>query len=205
MSSPPTRTARATIIAVIARIGRTRWLPAALLVFIGMLDLVNAATPFSVLLTGLLDEPAHLATAALALLAIAGSDRLTRHPYLTTAALAASMLIDVDHVPLYAGVPHVAATGGRPFSHSLTTVLILALIWLVTGRRRPVLAGAAAGVCLHFVRDIATGPGLPLFWPMSSETARLPYAAYVAVLVAFTLAATLRARAAHRTRPQPLQ
>lgn len=183
----------------LTRAGRTRWLPAALVVLIGVLDLISDATPFQILLTGILDEPAHLATALLILLAVAGGHRLARNPTLTLTALAASMLIDIDHVPLYAGVPHIADGGGRPFSHSLITVAVLAAAWLVTGRRWPVLAGAAIGICLHFSRDIATGPGLQLFWPVSSEAVRLPYVSYFAVVVALGLIATVRAVGGQQT------
>lgn len=182
----------------ITRAGRLIWLPAALVALVGLLDLAGRATPFQILLTGLLDEPAHLATATLVLLAVAGGPWLARNPTLTVTALAASVLIDVDHVPLYAGVPHVADSGGRPFSHSLTTVVILAAAWLVTGRRWPVLAGAAIGVCLHFTRDIATGPGLQLFWPVSWAVTRLPYSTYVTLIVILGVVATGRALAARR-------
>lgn len=201
MTRGGTPTVRPAVADRISRVGRWPWLPGALVGAIAVLDLVNRATPFQVLLTGLLDEPAHLATAALVLLGVAGGPRLARHPVLTVSALAASMLIDIDHVPLYAGVPHIADGGGRPFSHSLTTVAVLGAVWLATGRRWPVLAGAAIGVCLHFVRDVATGPGLQLFWPATSEVIRLPYAWYFVVVVALGVAASARAlRDRHRAR-----
>ena len=177
----------------VARAGELIWLPIGLMVLITVLDVINRATPFQVFLTGLLDEPAHLATSVLILLALAGGRRLARHTTLTVTALAASLLIDIDHIPLFAGVPSVADDGGRPYSHSLTTVVVLAAAWFITGRRWPVLAGAAIGVCLHFTRDIATGPGLQLLWPVSSAFIRMPYAWYLTLVVVLALVCILRA------------
>ena len=144
-----------------------------------------------ILVMGLLDEPAHLATACLVLLAVAGRPWSARHPAFTLAALVSSMAIDVDHLPLYAGVPHWNA-GGRPVTHSLLTVLVLGLAGAALRRRRPLLWGAAAGVVLHFVRDVATGPGLPLLWPLGSATTRVPHDVYVVVLVLLLVVAAAR-------------
>jgi inner membrane protein len=57
-------------------------------------------------------------------------------------------------------------------------LLALAAAW---PRRRPLLLGLAFGVGAHFVRDIATGPGLPLGWPFSDRMVQLPYVVYAAV------------------------
>src|SRR4051812_9660816 len=98
------------------------WLLPALLAVVAVVRAaVERRTPFSVRRTGLLDEPAHVATAALALLVLAQLVRLPTRFYV--AALIASAAIDLDHIPVYLGVPHIAvARGGRPFTHSLATV-----------------------------------------------------------------------------------
>lgn len=152
-------------------------------------------------MTGVLDEPAHLATAALVLLALGGWSRLVRYRLAALVVLAASVAIDVDHIALYAGVPHVASHG-RPYTHSLATVVLL-LLGAAGCRRgrgrgrgwsrgRTVLVAAAAGVCLHFLRDVATGPGLPLWWPLTGANVLLPYRWYVWALVTVSLVAAVR-------------
>ena len=185
------RRGRPAVVAAIGRAGRWPVLPPVLVALIFGCDLAMEHAR-SRLAIGLLDEPAHLATAVLALLAVLGGRRLAAAPAFTSAAVVAACAIDVDHVPLYAGVPGVADVGSRPYSHSLLTVLLLAVAWLVTGRRWPVLAGAAAGVTLHFVRDVATGPGLQLWWPFGHREL-LPYRWYVGLIVVLAVVAAIRA------------
>src|SRR4051812_534468 len=135
-----------------------------------------------------LDEPAHLATAAL-LLAAAGTLRQSRAVLF---ALTASVAIDADHLPLYAGAPMGAQ--GRPPTHSLVTPIVLAVAGLAVRRWRSELLGCAVGVGLHLVRDIATGPGIPLAWPITGRAFEVPYPAYLALLVAAAAATTGRFR-----------
>src|SRR5690242_3017172 len=94
-----------------------------LMAFVVGLDVAHRALPAGVLMTGVLDEPAHLATAALALLACTTPMTRTRHRRLLLTALVSSMAIDLDHVPMYLGLAE--AGGGRPPSHSLATVAVL--------------------------------------------------------------------------------
>lgn len=158
-----------------------RWtagLPAGLVSVICCSDALLRARAKGILAIGALDEPAHLATAALVLMAGQRPERLIERRREVAITLAAAVLIDLDHLPMYAGVPHVDA-GGRPFTHSLSTVLSLAVLSRALPRhRRPWAKAAALGVSLHFVRDIATGPGLPVWWPVSTRSVRLPYPAY---------------------------
>ena len=151
-------------------------------------DLLISSRHWSVPMLGLLDEPAHLTTAAL-LLASVGALRRGR-PVLIT--LVASVALDLDHLPLYAGAPMGA--GGRPPTHSLATVAALAAAGLLLKRRRSDLLACAAGVTLHLVRDLATGPGVPLFWPVSARAIEVPYPAYAAMLLAAGAAASAAAR-----------
>jgi inner membrane protein len=142
------------------------------------------------LLAGL-DWPAHLTTAALALTAL--PRRLD--PEIAAWALAGSVAIDLDHIPLYLGLRSVVTEhGGRPVTHSLTTAAALLGAAVPTrGRARKVLAGLGAGVLLHLVRDIGTG-GVPLLWPFHHGTVRVPYAAHFAAIAAAAAAPTVRRR-----------
>jgi inner membrane protein len=146
----------------------------------------------SVLLIGAVDEPAHLATACLVLVAAQRLEWLRAHPKEIGIVLASAVLIDLDHIPLYAGLPHVAL-GGRPYSHSLLTVAALLLISAVmpSGRRRWVVA-MAAGLGLHLVRDVATGPGVLLVWPISADEVLVPYPAYLTLCLALAVVGTVR-------------
>jgi inner membrane protein len=134
---------------------------------------------------GARDEPAHLATSALVLLALFGPTRLLRHRATATTAMASSVLIDLDHLPLYVeGFPiDVSVDEGRPFTHSLSTVAGLAALAAGVRWRRTVLAAASSGVALHFVRDIATGEGLPLWWPWEHKSRKIRYELYSRTLL----------------------
>jgi inner membrane protein len=143
---------------------------------------------------GARDEPAHLSTSVLVLLAALGPERMLRHRAVTATMCASSVLIDVDHIPLYVDFPiDVSVAEGRPFTHSMSTVAALAGLAGAVRYRRSTLAAASAGVGLHFVRDIATGPGLPLWWPWEHRNRLLPYRLYSGLLVALAAVGSLRA------------
>ena len=173
----------------------SRWWAPAAVVFVLADDLLLNSRGWSVPALGLLDEPAHLATAAL-LLASVGALRRTR-PVLIT--LAASVVIDLDHLPLYAGAP--LGADGRPPTHSLFTVAALAAAGLLAKRHRSDLLACAAGVALHLVRDVATGPGVPLLWPTSGRAVSVPYVGYGSIIVVCALVASIRTghRRCHRS------
>lgn len=157
----------------VRRAASSRLLPPALVVLVLLVDLAITLLDPPLLPLGLLDEPAHLATAGLALLAARVLD--VRALWV----LAGSVLLDADHVPLYLGVPGVEAAGGRPLTHALLPTAVLVLLGL---RWRP-LRWVAAGVGLHLLRDAFTGPGVPLLWPLD-VVVLLPYGLYAGVLVA---------------------
>jgi len=119
---------------------------------------------------GPIDHLAHLATAALLI------DPSKRPRGWTASYLAGSILPDLDHVPLAFQDP----TRGdpRPRSHSLLSV----------GPAAARSRSTAAGMLVHFARDLALDPGVPLFWPLRSGTVHVPYAVYAAVLSAAVLA-----------------
>jgi len=168
--------------------------PVAALAATVALDLLQSAHGWPVPVVGLLDEPAHLLTAWLALAACSPrTARLRLLPWVLLGAVA----IDLDHVPLYLGADGITADGGgRPVTHSLLTVAVLLALAVVAGRP---LSGLAAGVGLHLARDLATGPGVPLLWPMDSSDVRIPYLPYLLFLVVLTLVATGRRISASAT------
>ncbi len=179
------------------RVLRAPWLPLVLLAVVAAADTALHELTFSKSKTdigifGLIDWCGHVSTAGLVLLALIGWRWLGAHRVFTLAALIGSVAIDLDHIPLYSGVRSVAVDGGRPFTHSLVSVSILALIWLVSGRRWTVFGGLAVGVLLHFVRDIATGNGVSLLWPLINRAILVPYWIYAAVLIGLTLTAVIR-------------
>ncbi len=100
------------------------------------------------------------------------------------AALIASVAIDLDHVPAYLGSHLFGGDLPRPGTHGL--LLVLALLGLAGALRRgpgrQITLGAAFGVSAHLLRDLATGPGVPMFWPVSDSVVAIPYAFFVAFL-----------------------
>ncbi len=77
-------------------------------------------------------------------------------------------------------------TGGapRPYTHSLITPLVLIVVGgFAGGRARPIAFGAAFGVGAHLCRDLCTGPGVAILWPLSSAAVRLPYLVFAMGLV----------------------
>jgi inner membrane protein len=174
--------------------GLPRWqvrpAPFALVALVLVLDLLAGLRAWPVPVLGLLDEPAHLATAWLGLAALAPVDAPRRF---WLSALIASVAIDVDHVPLYLTGGAFAVDGGRPPTHCLLTVVLLATCALAWRGRAGWLWGAAAGVLLHFTRDLATRPGVPLLWPADGRVL-LSYTAYVLVLLILSVLAFLRRR-----------
>ena len=170
---------------------RPRWrcaLPALALAGILLLDLAQNSREWSLVPLAALDEPAHLLTAWLVL---AAGVRSTRRPLLPW-VLAGAVLLDLDHVPLYLGADIAVSPGGRPVSHSLLTVVVLLVAAAGVRRWRVPLAGLALGVATQLLRDLSTGPGVPLLWPALAEDVLLPYLPYALVLVALAAAATAR-------------
>ncbi|MEA2329993.1 MAG: inner membrane protein [Thermoleophilaceae bacterium] len=120
---------------------------------------------------GLFDHPAHLATAGL--LVLNGPRRTSRW---TLGYLAGSLLPDLDHVPLALQSERPTPDDPRPVSHCLLAVAPVAALAAVTQSER--LNGLATGMVAHFMRDLGVGTGVPLLWPASGRSLRIPYAAY---------------------------
>ena len=148
-------------------------------------DAVERRLSFHVATTGLVDEAAHLATAALGLLVLACFIDAPRRFYV--AALIASVAIDLDHIPLYLGL--FGEQAQRPPTHSLATVLVFAAAAAASRRHRAVLAGAATGLVLHFARDIAEGPpGVRMLWPLQDTAWTASFWWFLGMIIVFTAA-----------------
>ena len=160
------------------------WLVPLLLAGVALaFDAADRRVPFSVLATGLLDEPAHLATGALGLLAVACFIDAPRRFYV--AGLIASVAIDLDHIPLYLGL--LGNQDQRPVTHSLATVVVIAAAAAVSRGYRAVLAGSVAGLLIHFARDIAEGPpGVRMLWPIRDTAWTASFGWFLAMVIVFT-------------------
>jgi len=154
------------------------------------------------LVLGLLDEIGHLATAWVLLVALLPDRCRPLVPW----ALLGAVIIDVDHIPLYVWDVGTADPAGRPVTHSLIVVLVLLVLSRRPGRLRTPLSGLALGVLLHLVRDIVTGPGASLFWPVTGTSVLAPYSLYVGLLCLAAALAALRPvrRQPPAAGPQPL-
>jgi inner membrane protein len=141
----------------------------------GLLYLLNPPYPA----LGLIDEPAHLATAALIVLVLGVRDRT-----LAVTALVAAVAIDLDHLPQELGVDLLTEHTTRPVTHSLAGLVVITAVAAAVSRRRAVAAGVALGIAAHLVRDLGTGGGVPLLWPMTNREIEVPYVLYAALLAA---------------------
>jgi inner membrane protein len=162
-----------------------RW-AAGLVVFVFAVDLgwSLVSSGDSGFVYGILDLPLHFATAAVFLMAVIAWRRERLSPEFVVAALVASVALDLDHVPGYLGSDALSGGDPRPYSHSLATIVVLLLCaWALHGRGSALSLGAAFGVSAHLVRDLATGPGVPLVWPASSAAIAYPYLVFAAALV----------------------
>jgi membrane-bound metal-dependent hydrolase YbcI (DUF457 family) len=130
---------------------------------------------------GLADWAAHEGAVIITLAALPGVTRT-----FAAGALAGGVLIDLDHLPQYAGSDVITAGTPRPYPHSLLTLgaLLTATRRSSAGRAPRFLAGASLGLATHFLRDMATpdGSGVSLLWPATSRPVRMSYAAYTGVL-----------------------
>lgn len=163
-----------------------RWWAGPLLAAVALaFDEADRRIPFGVWTTGLLDEVAHLSTAALGLLVLACF--VDTPGRFCVGALIASVAIDVDHIPLYLGL--LGNPAQRPLTHSLSAVAVFAAAAAASRRHRAVLAGVTAGLVLHFARDIAEGyPGVRVFWPLQDTSWLVSYRWFLGMIVVFTVA-----------------
>jgi hypothetical protein len=129
------------------------------------------------ILIGFFDHPAHVATAGLLALNVRG-----RPSRWTAGFLVGSLLPDVDHVPLVLREQLPTTDDPRPVSHCLLAVAPVAALAGLTQSER--LHGAATGMVAHYARDLGVGSGVPLLWPATSKSIRVPYVVYAALCAA---------------------
>jgi len=153
---------------------------------VGLIDATIWRTPMPRGVFGLCDETAHAATAALLLAAWPALRRSPLSRDVLLAALAAAVLIDLDHVPSELFGSRILTDGtNRPYGHAALTVAVAALAGCLLRHRRAgrVAWGVAIGVALHLVRDMPTG-GAPLWWPVARWPVDYPYPVYLGLLLA---------------------
>ncbi len=156
---------------------------------IGLCDRGLSARPKSKTIVGLLDESAHVATTVLLL----APGRLPTGSPVVPAALAASVIVDLDHVPQYLGIECLTEGTPRPYPHSWVTLGAAGAFAAARRQRREPALGAVLGLSSHFFRDLAlprSNPGIAFLWPFSKARLCIPYRVYVGVLGA-ALALTL--------------
>jgi hypothetical protein len=160
---------------------------------------------------GMLDWPAHLATALVILGAMIRVLKALPDQRFGWTMLACSMLIDIDHLPAEFGSNGLTNGTPRPYTHALWIVVVLALAWVTArffmvryGQSRPatvelILSGAAWGIAAHFVRDIATAP-MSFWWPVTNVAVEVPYWWYVVALAVIIAIGPIPRVARARTR-----
>jgi inner membrane protein len=156
-----------------------------LLVLILVIDRWLLGEAHTLLATGIADETAHLSTMVILLLAFP----MLRNTGFIAGCLAGSVMIDLDHIPLYLGSNVLTEATNRPFTHGFLTMGIVLAIAMVAGQPwRSIGLGLVAGLAAHFLRDMGTSTaGVPLLWPITDTGFLLPYPLYIAVLAAALL------------------
>lgn len=176
----------------VQRLVAKRWVGVLLAAYAFGTDRLISWHGLDFVLRGLIDEPAHIATALVVLGAIARFRGSPPDPRFCATMLICSVLIDVDHLPAEFGSNALTNGTPRPYTHALWTVLVLIAAWAIVryqARRNGhpaataefVLAGAAWGLAAHFLRDIATAP-MSFWWPISNMSVEVPYWWYVVAL-----------------------
>ena len=153
----------------------------------------------------LVDEPCAVATALIVLGAITRFRAAPPDPKFGWSLLAWSVLIDVDHLPQEFGTSVLTEGTPRPYLHALWVLVLLILVVLVArywsqhgkapmaAGTMQVLAGAAWGIAVHFLRDVATAP-MSLWWPVTKAALQEPYWCYVLELLVIVAVPPIRRR-----------
>lgn len=179
----------------LARPWRRLALGCVLFLLILLIDRWMAGGPHTLIALGIADESAHLSTMLIFLLAFPA----LRSASFILGCLAGSVLIDLDHIPLYLGSEVLTSDTNRPFTHGLLTMVIMLSLAVVTsGHVRAVCLGLAVGLGAHYLRDMATSTaGVPLLWPIDTTGFTLVYRLYAASMVLailLSLATSIAAR-----------
>ena len=164
----------------LAAVGCHRGIALGLVSVIALADGMVDWHGMSFLPRGLVDEPCHLATAVVVMGALTRWRGRAPGWWFVRAMLSASVLIDLDHVPLALGSTALTGSVPRPYTHALWVVAVLAATTAISSRLSAasrgktaaatvtsVSAGVAWGGGAHFLRDVATAP-IVLSWPVDS-------------------------------------
>jgi inner membrane protein len=128
-----------------------------------------------------LDETAHLLTTLLVLWAL--GPKVSRR--FMGPALLASVAIDADHIPDRLGFDWLTVGTPRPYTHSLSTIVVVLLGALAWSRKRRPLFALAIGLTIHFWRDMAEQrTGMSLLWPVSYRVFSYARGSYLAAMSA---------------------
>src|SRR5215831_5291017 len=119
-----------------------RGLSLALAAAIAVTDHVVHQQQLPFLWQGLMDEPCHLATAMIVLGALARWRGRPPGSRFVWAMLSASVLIDLDHLPLEFGSSVLTVGTPRPYTHALW-LLALLVVTAAAARHRQQVCGSA--------------------------------------------------------------
>jgi len=192
----------------VGTVAAKRWVGVLLALYAFATDRLTGWHGMGFAMRGLLDEPAHLATALVILGAMIRVRGTLPDQRFGWTMLACSIAIDIDHLPAEFGSDVLTNGTLRPYTHALWTVIALTLAWAAarfltvrSGGSRPataelVLSGAAWGVAAHFVRDIATAP-MSFWWPVTNTAVQVPYWWYVVALAAIVAIGPFQRRSRH--------
>jgi hypothetical protein len=119
----------------LAKYGSGRLASVILVAAVAMVDATVNWGGFGFLPRALVDEPCHLATAVVALAALTRWRGGPPGRHFGWAVLAASVLIDTDHLPGEFGTAALTAGTPRPYTHALWLIVALAAAGAVAWRR----------------------------------------------------------------------
>lgn len=149
----------------------------------------------SLLVHGVGDVIAHIATAFLAILAL----RLVFRSLPLVPALIAGVAVDLDKVPELLGLVDPPVITSRQETHSLVLALVVLIVAVVDVRRMRRWLAASLGVLSHLVRDLGTGTVM-LWWPISSDLVFMSYRNYAALMLVFAILAAVQVGRTRRAR-----
>ncbi len=162
--------------------------PLAAVAVVVVLDVAQRSSAAPVPVAVLMDAVSHLLGAYVLVCAVLPRPALRR---LVTWVVVGAVAMCVVHWPLHLRDGGLADQVLPPPAPSVVTGLVLACLAVSPVLRRAAL-GLAAGVALHLVRDAATGPGVPLLWPLTESVVLVPYPWYTGLLVVAGTVGALR-------------
>lgn len=108
---------------------------------------------------------------------------------------------DFGHILAWLHLAEPIKGSSRNGSHSLTVVILIALVALIDIHRAGVWLGIAIGAITHLWRDMGTGH-VPLLWPFSHGVWGVSFAIYVAVTLGVGLAMIAASYRFAQSRPE---